>query len=492
MTALKAQRSLPWAMAASFFERFAPALALLIMAPIIGVQQTGVASLSMALIFILALPFKGFSEALTQESEVDQRKTSALFYLALISALLFCALLWLGSGAIASLYELPQLASLIPLHSLVVLGMAIGVVHDGLFQRNFEFHRQAKRKAAGGLIGLAVGLFFAFWRADASALVVYHLTTVWASTIIGWLMSPIRMEKRPDWAMLRMLLPKTLLLASSQLIGQINQRGIDLIVGLALGVSQVAIMRMALQVFNLITAVVVTPIANVLLSYFSSLQRDVPDNSEQGLEPQAEFVRVQALTVQFVVPAFIYAGLVMPYAFEVILGAEWLQAGIVGRIVSVNGIAVMFSILASTFLISIGRLSKHFAISLFQAALTVTTTAIFAPFGLIVLAWVYVARGIIATMFTLRILEKNSDIRLDDLAKATFGPILCTVAGASAFLMFEASVHTISQMLILAGATTTALSAHALIAALFFGKEIKNSFAILRAQLKSRKNARKP
>ncbi len=491
MAALKAQRSLPWAMAASFFERFAPAVALLLMAPIIGVQQTGVASISMALIFILALPFKGFSETLTQEQQIDQKTMSALLFLAVTLSSLFCLLLWTASGAIAALYGLPQLAQLIPTHSLVILGMALGVIHDGLFQRSFQFQRQAKRKAAGGLVGLTVGFAYAFWKADATALVVYHLATVWASTVIGWAMSPIQVDIRPHLKTMHILLPKTMLLATSQFIGQINQRGIDLIVGLILGASQVAIIRLALQVFNLVTAVVVTPIATVLLPYFSELNRAAQHDPKTDGKPQADFIRTQALAVHFILPAFIYGGLAMPYAFEMLMGPDWIMAGEVGRIVSVNGVAVMFSILASTFLIAIGRLSKHFAISLLQAALTIITTAVFAGFGLMVLAWAYVARGIAATMITLRILERNGGVRRVDLLKATVGPIFCTAVGSGAFLLFENAMHTFSQPILLAGAGLCAIFGHSLVVTLFFRTEIKDAVAIIGEKWNSRTASRK-
>lgn len=437
--------------------------------------------MSMAIVFILALPFKGISDAITQTQDVAPSTRTAFLLLALFAAVCMCAGLILLAPWLAASFDMPGLTALLPLHSLVIAGTAAGVLHDGIFQRGYQFDRQAKRKSAGGLCGLVAGLTWAILYRDAFALVAFHLVGTWAATAAAWLTVRPELEPRLGTANLRLLLPKVAWLSASHFVAQLNQRGIDLVVGFFLGAAQVGLFRIALQLINLVTALVVTPFTNVLLAFFSDLRRKAsvghpPANFTSG------FMRIQGLAMEFILPLFIYAGLAIPYLVSLVLGDEWELAGETARIVSVNGVAATISIFATTFLTATGHVAYPFRINMIQLLLTAATALFFVHFGLLVLAWAFVVRGWVATFFTTGLLRNALGISRLRSAGVIRVPMICTSAGASAFLVVEYLIEDrFATGLLTAGAAAALV--HVLVAATYFSRHYRFKFGVLRSHL---------
>ena len=81
----------------------------------------------------------GFSTALIQKKEADQRDFSSVCYFELGLSLLMYGLLWLAAPAIASFYRLPLLQPIVRVLSLVLFPGAVISVQTAYVSRNMEF-----------------------------------------------------------------------------------------------------------------------------------------------------------------------------------------------------------------------------------------------------------------------------------------------------------------------------------------------------------------
>ncbi|MBX7496410.1 oligosaccharide flippase family protein [Qipengyuania sp. 6B39] len=420
-------------MMASFFERFAPALATLLLAPIIGVEQTGIAAISLAAIFILAIPFKGVADVLTGARTLTSEASLAVLIAITAAGTLASAALMIGAPLVADLYNQPELARILPVHAIAIFAVATGTLHDGLFQREFRFSLQAKRKGVGGCLGILAGLVYAWFRPDAMALAVYHVTATVSSTLLCWAMFRPELGRQADWSWLRSHAASFAFQSASQSIGQITIRSIDLITGLILGLYAVGLIRVAMQLYNLISAILVTPLANVLTSHLAQLARSSSDHGRL----QAPFLSLYRVLSFMALPLYGLIGAALPMAVSLAMSPEWETAGHLGAIVSANGLSAVLIMTSNSILIARGQYGANLAINAFQAILSIIATIVGAQFAIWGVAVSVVVRAYVSFLFVLLILHRYGGIRIRTILANTVPALFCTGIAVGVYYLIQ-------------------------------------------------------
>ena len=138
--ASRTMNALAWVLFGSIAQALVRLLTLAVLARLLTPADFGLVALSMMLgTFVLMLSRIGFGPALVQKADITPAHISAAITIALPVAL-FCALtLFLSAQAMAGFFEEPQLISLIQIHALIPLLLAVSHIPESLLQRELRF-----------------------------------------------------------------------------------------------------------------------------------------------------------------------------------------------------------------------------------------------------------------------------------------------------------------------------------------------------------------
>lgn len=417
-------RNLPWAFVYSFIDRAALALLTVALAPVIGVHQTGLASLSMAIVF-LALPVpQGISDAIVQLPKESERKFGILTLASTGLAILLALLIWSAAPAIATWLGDAELADLLRIHSLVVVAGGISAVPDGILARRLQFRMQAQRKVAGTVAGAAIAVAIALTWHSALSLLAFHLISQAVSAAIGvftvrgslWL-ERIDLNARE----LRRIAGSI----ASQFLGQLNLRAFDLIVGAMLTVVAVGLWRMGYNMMLLVTALTLAPAASLLLPAFS-------EDVRLGKNVAASFVAYHKYASTLAVPAFLATGAGLPFLFRDIFPAEWAGATLAGQIACLSGFANTISTLGLPTLLASGHYRELLSANLLSVLASVLLTIALVPFGIDAVAVSLLLKGVIVSGFIVYALRQRCGVSVRAIAGNFLMP---TIAGGAASLV---------------------------------------------------------
>lgn len=131
----------------------------------------------------------GFSTALIQKKDRDEKDFATTFYFNIVVALFFYALLYFCAPLIANFYEQPLLTPLARVVGLSIVINAFGVVQLAKFTIKVDFKTQAKASVTSILISGLAGLYMAYTGYGVWALVVQSLTKSFFNVALLWLIS---------------------------------------------------------------------------------------------------------------------------------------------------------------------------------------------------------------------------------------------------------------------------------------------------------------
>jgi O-antigen/teichoic acid export membrane protein len=441
--AANALRSAPWAFVYTLVDRAGLALVLVGFAPLLGTKEIGLASISMAFVFLALTPAQGISDAVVQLPQESERKFGLLMVVSAVMAAVASGAIWAAAPMLAQRLGAPELAALVSIHSLVLLAAGVGAVPDGMLARRFQFRRQAIRKLVGTLIGIAVALAVAWQTRSALAVIVFHIISQFTSTAVAWQMVHRDVPLVVGAKLSMKEVGRFLASMGSQLLGQINLRSYDLIVGAALVVSAVGIWRMGYNLMLLVTAFTLAPAASLLLSTISQRVR-------QGGDFGRDFIVFHKYASALAIPTFAIVAAGMPFLMGAFLSDEWNDAILVGQILCVNGFANTISTLGLPALLASGHYRQHFQANLIAAALSVALALICAPFGVAATALSLVVKGLLSSAYVLWMLRSYTAFALRSLLSNFLAPVVTSAIAASSALLATELVASDSDVVNLA------------------------------------------
>ena len=137
----------------------------------------------------------GFSDALIQKQDVNDRHFSSVFWLNLFIALLMMALLALGAPLLASFFNQPELTPLARLLSINFLIGSLVIVIRAKLTRSMDFRTLSVIEIIAALASGILGIVLALLGFGVYALVAQILGMTAFLTVLIWLSS----DWRPSW-----------------------------------------------------------------------------------------------------------------------------------------------------------------------------------------------------------------------------------------------------------------------------------------------------
>lgn len=360
-----------------------------LLARLLDAEAFGLVALSMATIaFMQLLVDMGFAQALVQREDLEPEHTDAAFWANQIVGVALALLVLAGARPLAALLGQPELAPVLRvLSALFVIG-ALGSVPRALLERDLQFRALALRSLVGIALGGIVGVTMAFAGFGLWSLVGQHLVFEGVGLALIWRASAWRPRLRFSWRHWRELAGFGIHVFGLEVVNYVKDESHPLLIGLFLTPVALGFYTLAEQLTDALAYLLIAATAPVALPVFSRLQSDLGRFRDV-------FYRATRIAAAVAVPVFVAVAALAPVIVAFLFGAKWQEAGPLLRVLAIAGIVDVLTLFRGPVLTAMGKPSWR----LYQALLSATLHAVFFAiayrYGIVAVAWAYLARRLI-------------------------------------------------------------------------------------------------
>lgn len=339
-----------------------------------------------------------------QETGVTARVQSA-FTLNLIIAAVLTGLGILCAPLIADFFGVGDQAGLFRLGALTLMFVGMGNIHDALLVRGMDFRRRTAPQLVQASIRAGVSIGLAIAGLGAEALIIGMLVGSAGWTLTQWVISPMRPTFELDRKVIRGMASYGSAAAMLEAIAVISSRADMVVIGRVLGERALGLYTIAFRVPELAIETVAWNTSEVLFPALS--RKRIADRGDLA-RATMRLLEFQAL---YAIPVAAWMAMVATPLITVLFGSDWATAGGVTAAIAVKtGISAVIFPLGDVFK-ALGRQRILVMLGLIQFPLLVGAVILFAPAGIVTVAWVraifMAVMGSIQVLFVLRALDSN-------------------------------------------------------------------------------------
>lgn len=368
----------------------------------------------------------GIPEALIQRTHWDDDVALTAFWINVLSALGFV----LAIGALcltATAFGLTQLTALVivALSASLVID-ALRAVQEARLRRQFAYRALAARTVGATVIGGVIGVACALLGMGVWALVINRLAVSVFQTAIIWNAVHFVPRLRMVRAEVRPLVAYGTHVLTSRLVGQMNGRLPEFIIGLTAGAAALGMYRVGSRSLNFLVQTLINPIQSTALSAFSRLE-----SKEAAGRAYSRFTQ---LCGAFTFPAFLGAAVISEDFIDVFFGEKWHASAL---IMTILAFAVVSSTLLQFFqpaMQGIGRPKAGISTELVKLTSGAIIVGGLSFFGAAAAAAGDTIRRYVTLPESFRMLKRELGLTSGGLLKGIMPPLLCALAMAGILL----------------------------------------------------------
>lgn len=299
------------------------------------VKDFGLMAIAMTLIGLAELISSlGVEASLIQRQQLTRKHLEVAFSLSLIMASLLMLMFWLAGPAMASFFDQPALAQMLPVLGVGQWFATVAMVPRAALRRRFDFKLLSKIELGAYLIGYAsisvllVMLGFGVW-----SLVI--ATCVWFSLASALMFRAANLSLRPSWGKqeVRDLLSFGLLMTSKSAINYAAVTSTNFIIGKFIGPHGLGLYSRAEQVAMLPLQKIASVFSSVMFPVYSSVQHEKERLADAYLKTVAA---VCLLTAPPMAVAAVFSELIIVGLY----GEKWAPAADVFAILCLSSVFI--------------------------------------------------------------------------------------------------------------------------------------------------------
>ncbi|KTQ90495.1 hypothetical protein NS365_04340 [Aureimonas ureilytica] len=410
-----------WSLGGSLGQQLFGFVVFAILARNLSPAEFGTVAIATILIdFLNIFGRSGLTDVLIYRKDLTALELHTSFWLSVALGLLAMALLYVGAGSAAALFDTPELEPIVQILALSTFIYAIGVNPEALMRKEFQFALLTKRTmlatVSSGLVAVAlIALDFGVY-----ALVFQRLTFSILNSGLLWMWNGYRPAFQFSFAIARRQMAAGAWLAGSSFVNMAIPKTFDLIVGSVLGTAALGLYRIGARYLDLILDVTIRPLSSVALSSFSALQSD-------ALARNRAYLRVLQLTSLVIYPAFAGAALIAPEALPALFGPQWTASIPIAQILALSALPLPITFHNPTILTALGQGRSILALSLFDLSLSLAVAFCAAGWGVGAVAIGYVCRNIASVPLALLLLRRSTGLRPGEVLRTLLPSAACTL-----------------------------------------------------------------
>lgn len=406
----------------------------LVLARLLTPHEWGLAAMVLVFAgFVVVFTDSALGTALIQRREISEDDRSTVFFVGTGVGVLLAVTGIACSGLLASFYGEPDVQPLFIAVSIGFLVSTLGSTQMALLVRDMEFKRLELRQIAATLVGACVGIGLAVGGYGAWAIVGQLLGEAVTSTVLLWLLTPWRPQRRFATASLRRLGGFAGNVFAENVLWQAGRTITGVLIGRVLGAAALGTYTLATTVILMPFVRIAAPLQQVFFPAFSRMS----DDRERMADV---WIRATRLVGALSVPALVGLVIVAPDFVDVVLGPRWESATEVIRILAVVGIVQSVQTLHGEVLLALGRAGTLTRFTLFWFVGSVGAVAIGTQWGIVGVATAYAIATILIEPVRAYLTTRALGIPLRRFVVSLSGIVQATALMAAALLVTGAAL----------------------------------------------------
>ena len=426
--------------------------------------------LNLANVFIIS----GFSTALIQKKDADERDFSTIFYCSQICSILLYGVLYLAAPLVAAFYERTELIRLLRVFALLLPLSVYNNIQNAYIARHMQFRKTFTASIISSVVSGTVGIVMAYLGFGVWALVVQSMTNSVVNTIVLCFTVPWHPTRTfcADSAKKMMNYGSRVLLAD--LSGTFFSELRSLIIGRVYTSADLAFYSKGQQLPTLIT----TNLSNTIIAVMFPALSNESDNLEQVKQMTKRSMKVLSFTM---VPCMMGLAAVMEPLILLLFTDKWAQTIPYGQVLSLSYCIAMFTTLSLQVLKAIGRSDVVLKLEFIKKPVYVLLLVIGVKINVFAIAFTMLVYDCYGTMVNMSQLKKYIGYSLREQFRDLMPAFALGIAMAAVVLlipMFDSLILTLAVK-VLAGVAVYAGGA-----ALFKVETFTYLWGVLRGMLR--------
>ncbi|MEV8370929.1 lipopolysaccharide biosynthesis protein [Microbacterium sp. NPDC064584] len=344
----------------------------------------------------------GLGQAAVQAKEISERQKSNLFWINALIGLALTLIVIAASGAIAALYDTPELQPLTIALAVCFFLRGASVQFTANLTRSLQFGRLAGAETAGQVIGLVLAIILAAngagawalaWQQVAQVTVVLVLCAAFSRWVPRWY------DRRTS---IKPFVSFGAAVAGSHLLNYASKNVDSVVLGMRFGATSLGLYNRAFQLVTMPLTQLQAPATRVALPVLSKLQ--------SAPERFAQFI----LTGQFAM--LVIVGVVTSLCvsesdaiIRLALGREWLAAAPIFQVLAIGGAFQAATYASYWVFLALGLVKQNLYYALATRPLAIAMILIGSNWGVMGVAWAYTATLVLFWPVSLIWLSRVSD-----------------------------------------------------------------------------------
>jgi PST family polysaccharide transporter len=425
--ASEAGKGLAWTGAAKSLAQIVGVGVTLVLARVLTPDDFGlIAMVAVVTGFLTVLGDFGFSAALIQRKDLEERHRSSVFWLSLCVGVALAAGLALLAPLLSQLYRDPRLTGLVRVLAIGFVIAPLGAVHSALLSRALRFRALALAETVGALVSSGVALALALsgygvWALAGQLLAQNTGFAVAAALLSGW---------RPHFSFERRAIADlgrfSANLFGHTLVAYWTGKVDDFLIGRTFGAQPLGLYSRAYSTMMMPVTEIGSVLSRVMFPTFSRSETDPKALAQMYLKIVA--------TIGFVTFPVMFALAVLSRPFILVLfGPQWVGAADVLSIYSFTAASQAIATTTTWLYTSQGRTDLLFRWTLAAGALLMTSIYVGVRLGSIeAVAACYAATSVLLLSYPrIALAGRLIGISFGDVFRAIRGVLACALIAAA-------------------------------------------------------------
>lgn len=379
-------RSAGWVLVEQWSTKIISLVIFAVLARLLEPSDFGLVALATAFIAILQVfANSGFSKALIQKRELEPKDASTAFWTSLLLSVVAYALLVATAPAVSQLFGEPRLHLILVVLGAVVPLSALSRIPAALLARDFSFRTLSLRTMVATVIGAAVTLPLALAGAGVWALVAQAIAEAAIAVLVMWASTPWRPSFTFSKQSLQKLWRTGIGLLGIELLDAMQSQADKLVIGALFSTTDLGIYSLAQRLGVMLQELVSSVITRVSLTTFSRTQDDLP-------RVNRIFRQLTFATATLSFPVFAMVAVLSAQIIPFMFGSGWDEAVPLVWVMAGGWAFAAVAMFDRSALVGTGNVQAAFWLALIQNVLSIVLVFVFAPLGILGIAFSRFAR----------------------------------------------------------------------------------------------------
>ncbi|MDR7188706.1 O-antigen/teichoic acid export membrane protein [Microbacterium sp. BE35] len=381
--------SIGWVVLERWSVRLLSLLVLVILSRVLSPADFGLVALATSATALLqVVSDSGFSRALIQRRRLDPADASTAFWASMVLAIVLAAVLVLTAPLIALALSSPGLTPILQILSIGLPLSALSQVPAALLERDLDFKPLSFRQFIGALCGALVSVPLALIGWGVWALVAQTLVASAAAVIALWTSTSWRPRWEFSWQSFRNLWAVGGAILGVDLMDAVQANIDKIVIGVLFSPTELGYYFLAQRLGTILIELVTSVVSRVSLTTFSRVQDDRPRLNR--IFRQLTFA-ASAVSVG----VFGLVAVLAPQLIPTLFGSGWDAAVPIIWVLAPGWAIGAVMYFDRNALLATGNARSALWLALLQNVVSIIMVFVFAPFGVIGIAFSRLARFVV-------------------------------------------------------------------------------------------------